>query len=212
MSAAPPVPPPNQSPTAWPRSAQLTLAFFLGISVTIVLGRFTPLFSRPTPTVLTAGVDVNTASKAELLQLPQVGEKRADAILAARDRLGSFKSTDDLRAAKGIGPVRQEALRPHVKISADEQFISPTNVPAERSIPAPSRGKKGELHEPIDVNSASAEELQRLPGIGPVMAGRIITERDKRPFESPEDLRRVSGIGPKTLEKLRPFVKFSSDQ
>jgi DNA uptake protein ComE-like DNA-binding protein len=40
------------------------------------------------------------------------------------------------------------------------------------------------------------------------MAARIISEREKAPFRSAEELRRVPGIGPKTLEKLRPFVKF----
>ena len=39
-------------------------------------------------------------------------------------------------------------------------------------------------------------------------AGRIVVEREKKPFASVEDLRRVSGIGAKTLEKLRPFLSF----
>ena len=51
-------------------------------------------------------------------------------------------------------------------------------------------------------------ELQRLPNVGPVLAQRIILARSERPFRSLEDLRRVPGIGPKTLEKLRPFVTF----
>src|SRR5260221_8253100 len=99
MSAVvtPPVPAP---PPAWPRAAQLGLAFLLGISTAVVLGRFVPHFSRPHPTQLSAGLDLNRASKSELMQLPQVGDKRADEILAARDRLGAFKSTDELRAAK----------------------------------------------------------------------------------------------------------------
>jgi competence ComEA-like helix-hairpin-helix protein len=70
-----------------------------------------------------------------------------------------------------------------------------------------TRSKKvladGEL---INVNTATVEELQRLPGIGPVMAQRINLERSKGRFLRIEDLRRVSGIGIKTLEKLRPHV------
>jgi competence protein ComEA len=59
---------------------------------------------------------------------------------------------------------------------------------------------------PIPINRASNAELQRLPNVGPVLAQRIILARSERPFTSLEDLRRVPGIGPKTLEKLRPFV------
>jgi competence protein ComEA len=80
----------------------------------------------------------------------------------------------------------------------------PTTVPRH---PPPAAPKKAEsLTAPIDVNRATAEELQKLPGIGPRMAQRILDERAKGPFKSVEELRRVSGIGPKTLDKLRPFV------
>ncbi|MGL4421098.1 MAG: ComEA family DNA-binding protein [Gemmataceae bacterium] len=48
--------------------------------------------------------------------------------------------------------------------------------------------------------------MQRLPGIGVALAGRIVAERANRPFANLEELRRVSGIGPKTIEKLRPLV------
>lgn len=56
----------------------------------------------------------------------------------------------------------------------------------------------------ISLNSAGSWELQRLPGIGPALAGRI---EAGRPFSEVDDLLRVSGIGPNTLERLRPLVK-----
>src|SRR5262249_33979118 len=116
---------------------------------------------------------------------------------------GGFDSVDDLRKVKGIGPARQAQLRPFVRVTDDEQWVKPPPKSAERPT------KKDSPGDPIDVNRASAEELQKLPGVGKVMASRIIAEREKAPFRSAEDLRRVPGIGPKTLEKLRPLVKFA---
>lgn len=55
----------------------------------------------------------------------------------------------------------------------------------------------------ININTASVEELDLLPGIGPVKAAAIVAWREENgPFLCPEDLIRVSGIGEKTLEKL----------
>jgi competence protein ComEA len=60
---------------------------------------------------------------------------------------------------------------------------------------------------PIDLNRASAEELEQLPGIGPVLAARIVELRRQRGrFQSVEELLDVRGIGPKRLEQIRPYV------
>jgi len=55
----------------------------------------------------------------------------------------------------------------------------------------------------VELNDATFEQLQTLPGIGPVLAQRIIAGR---PYEKPDDLLRVSGIGQVKLEQLRPFI------
>jgi len=58
---------------------------------------------------------------------------------------------------------------------------------------------------PVDLNSASQELLEALPGIGPKLATRIITYRQAHgPFASVDDITRVSGIGPVLLQRLRP--------
>jgi competence protein ComEA len=69
-----------------------------------------------------------------------------------------------------------------------------------------------ESDPPIDLNMASAADLQRLPGIGPTLAQRIIGERQRRPFQSVDDLDRVTGIGMKTIEKLRRFAAVGNSQ
>jgi len=56
----------------------------------------------------------------------------------------------------------------------------------------------------IDLNSATAKELSLLPGVGPVLATRIVENRQREgPFRSVEDLARVNGIGPRKLDQLR---------
>lgn len=59
----------------------------------------------------------------------------------------------------------------------------------------------------IDVNNADLSELDLLPGIGPALGQRIIDYRTEHgSFESKDDLQRVGGIGPRTLDRLRPLV------
>ena len=74
-------------------------------------------------------------------------------------------------------------------------------------------GKKAAgITRPIDLNRASAADLQRLPGIGPVIAARIVEARRKAPFQKVDDLHgRVPGIGPKKLELLRPYATVARD-
>ena len=59
----------------------------------------------------------------------------------------------------------------------------------------------------VRINSASASELQSLPGVGPALAQRIIAERSRGRFASAADLLRVSGIGKAKLEKMRAYVE-----
>ncbi len=62
----------------------------------------------------------------------------------------------------------------------------------------------------IDLNTASAGELEMLPSIGPATATKIIADRDQNgKYDTIDDLQRVSGIGPKTIEKIRPLVRVS---
>jgi len=72
--------------------------------------------------------------------------------------------------------------------------------------PAEAPGRP-EAARPLDLNRADREALARLPGIGPTLASRIVADRDRRgPFGDPEELMRVSGIGPKRLAQVRPHL------
>ena len=61
---------------------------------------------------------------------------------------------------------------------------------------------------PVDVNAATVAALEALPGVGPARAAAIVEEREAAgPFASVDDLARVRGIGPATVDALRPFVR-----
>ena len=73
-----------------------------------------------------------------------------------------------------------------------------------------SRGGSHKLHEgqTIDINTATEAELTQLPGVGPSLAGRIVEYRQSNgPFQTPDDLQNVSGIGPSKFAKMEPFIR-----
>lgn len=60
----------------------------------------------------------------------------------------------------------------------------------------------------VDVNTADASQLERLPGVGPALARRIVAEREAHgPFAHPRDVTRVKGIGSQTARALEPYVR-----
>ncbi|MGQ7263299.1 ComEA family DNA-binding protein [Vreelandella sp. V005] len=72
-----------------------------------------------------------------------------------------------------------------------------------------SSGVMAQEVAPINVNTADAELLAELPGIGPSRAEAIIEERETNgAFDSVEDLERVSGIGPATIDRMQDQVTF----
>ncbi len=72
---------------------------------------------------------------------------------------------------------------------------------------SPLAAKKHPPSKPLDLNTASAQQLAELPGIGPSTANAIVQFRVKSgPFRRVDDLLAIHGISPSRLEKLRPFV------
>ena len=71
----------------------------------------------------------------------------------------------------------------------------------------PKETKEQKVTFPVNINTASARELEALPGIGEVLAQRIIDYRSANgPFQSVDALIKVKGIGEKTLAKLKPYA------
>ncbi len=89
-------------------------------------------------------------------------------------------------------------------VHACNRFRQPS-LPSELPAITTTRG--------IDPNTASSNELQTLSGIGPVIARRIIVHRNTHgPFTTPDDLLNVKGIGPKKLEKIKPYITFTEKE
>lgn len=74
------------------------------------------------------------------------------------------------------------------------------------AVPAQPAKKKPPLH-PVNLNTATASELQQVPGIGPSTADKILKMRKAYgPFKSVDDLRAIKGIGPKRMAKMRKYL------
>jgi competence protein ComEA len=217
--AAPP-PAPVADPGS-PRAAQVALAVCIVLLVGLLAyrGYGNRLGARPTEAVA-ARVDLNRAERTDFEQIPGVGPKLAQAIVDHRGEKGRFQSVEQLRGVKGVGPATFDKVRPFLRVDpAPAQSPSDLDPPilerkkpaeAEKR-PAPSRPANSRKLQPgdppINVNTASFEQLLQLPDVGPATAQAIIAARTQKPFVTFNDLDRVKGIGPKKLEKLRPFVK-----
>ena len=102
--------------------------------------------------------------------------------------------------------VRKNAVEVPPREEAEvHQSLSPVEADGKEKAEVSPAGKL------IDINSATAKEFERLPRIGPQIAGRIVAYREKYgAFKRIDDITKVKGIGPKTLDRLRPHLTMST--
>lgn len=145
-------------------------------------------------------LDPDRATVAQLLRLPKVGPALARAIVADREARGPFRSAQGLDRVAGIGPKLLEALRPYLAFAE-----GPLGGEAPAELMPTCRPPREGCR--LELNSATAGELESLPGIGPALAGRIVSYRDSHgDFADIGGLRAVPGIGSRLLERLTPLL------
>ncbi len=166
-------------------------------------------------------VDVNNADLATLETLPGVGAATAKKIVAGRP----YNSIADLEKVKGLGKSKADKLDGMVTFgptsaeapatSKSKSTTSTTEQGTATTEHQPSTSEHTTEHETsqlaagetININTASAEELDKLPGIGPTKAQAIVDYRNQHGnFKSIEDIENVKGIKQGTFSKIKDHI------
>jgi len=133
-------------------------------------------------------LDPDRASAQELARLPGIGMRMAKEIVSDRELRGFFGSPQGLLRVDGIGPATVGRLEPFLRFQTPQSGgTAPSSLP--------------------NLNTMTAADLDRLPGVGPSRARAILAYRDKNgPFADPRDLERVPGVGQRLAERLTRLV------
>lgn len=193
------------------QSTRTTILVTFIIAIMIVIGLVAIVASRPEPVVMTINPPVPTATEAPsatpspilVYVTGAVAEPETTVrvphnsrVQDALDAVGGVSEDADLSRVN-LAAIIHDGDQIHVPVLGDDSEEAGV-IPA---LPTPSGGTV------IYINTAAAEALQSLPGIGAVMADRIIAYREANgPFTSIEQLGDVEGIGDATLEQIAPFI------
>jgi competence ComEA-like helix-hairpin-helix protein len=146
-------------------------------------------------------IDPNTTPADRLMSLPGASRAVVQRIVDERAKT-PFRTADDLQRVAGIGPATVQKWRDLLALPpAMSQPPPVAAVPGRESGPA----------DPVDLNRAGVAELERLPGVGPVLARRILAWRDSAGgFRAVEQLEEVRGVGPAMMRRLTPLIRIGN--
>jgi competence protein ComEA len=136
----------------------------------------------------------------------QLGSRVEQALTAA----GGARKDADLSQVNLARPLvdGEQVVVPRPGERAAQAGGAPGTLPGAATGPSQSRSGSGTQAGPVDVNTATLAELDTLPGVGPVLAQRILDWRAANGrFTSVDELSEVSGIGDAVLARLRPLVR-----
>lgn len=149
-------------------------------------------------------IDPNTASAPDLTRIPGIGPALADRIVEERAR-APFRTVDDLQRVHGIGAALAKRMALHVALpnvgAATTTPVFPSSTPVQTAPKPPfTEGPR----EPFDINEIGSSDLQKVPGVGPVLAARILARRDSLGrFTGWDQVDAIAGVGPAMLSRLR---------
>lgn len=164
------------------------------------------LFELPdVPQASLLKIDINTADSADWTQLPGIGKVLAARIVKYRSARGGFQSIEDLSKVYNLSSEVLENIKTQLYV---DSLTIPRETVARRSKPNFQTGFRGPA---IDINTATAAELAKLPGIGTVLSQRIIKFRDSRQgYKSVDELKLVYQLSPEVFNDIRQHLTIST--
>ncbi len=165
---------------------------------------------EPTAAAAPAATDIRVQVSGAVMSPGVYAMNNGDRVMDAIAAAGGVDPGADLSGINLALRVQDEA---HYHIPTVGETPPPSPAGASSTSPGTGgRGTSSTANSLIDLNTASAQELEFLPGIGPVMAGRIVAHREVNgPFAAVDEVQDVPGIGPKTLESIRSLVTVSGE-
>ncbi|MEM6806572.1 MAG: helix-hairpin-helix domain-containing protein [Bacteroidota bacterium] len=146
----------------------------------------------------TLRLDINTADSSQWTSLKGIGPRLAARIVKYRNAIGGFKESADVAKVYGISPELFSSIKPYLY---HNRFTAPQ--PKKRYVEKIQK----KSYKALDINTATAEEFEQLPGIGKTLSKRIVKFRNSLGgFSDISELKRVYYLQPDTYEKIRPYL------
>lgn len=189
--------------------------------------RTAPESTTPAAETVTFPLELNAASAAELEQLPHIGAVLAERITAYRDQIGGFSNREQLLEVEGIGEATLYEIYDLLYLE-NETFPEPEPEPEPAGAPAPAAAPQPAetappateppaaaapaVTFPLDLNQATAAELEQIPEMQPELAEKIVAFRQQiQAFSSVYELLYVDGMTEAYFVQLRDYVQITEE-